>query len=340
MRFGNPEYFLLWFALPLFVGFFIWAYQKKKAALKKFAALELISKLTPSAGLSRQIIKLILFCVFFFFLVIALVRPQFGLKMEMVERKGVDIMVALDISQSMLAEDIAPNRVERAKHEIAKLIDMLKGDRIGIVVFAGESFVQCPLTLDYGAAKMFLDAVSPGWVQIQGTALGDAIKQSTEAFRSKSRKNKVLILITDGEDHQGTTIEAAKAAAQEGVIIYSIGVGSESGVPIPVSHGNGNIVYKKDKKGNLVLTKLNTAILEQIANESKGKFFHAGSDLDFSRIMGEIAKMEKNDFGTKNITTYEEQYQIFLFIALVLILIEFFIPERIRRKEEWKGRFE
>jgi Ca-activated chloride channel homolog len=339
MKFGNPEYFLLWFALPLFIGFFIWAYQRKKAALRRFAALDLISKLTPNAGLALQITKWTVFCIFFFFLVIALVRPRFGLKMEMVERKGIDIMVALDISQSMLAEDIAPNRVERAKHEISKLMDMLKGDRIGLVVFAGESFVQCPLTLDYGAAKMFLEAVSPGWVQIQGTAIGDAIKQSADAFRSKVHKHKVLIIITDGEDHQGNALEAAKAANQDGVVIYTIGLGSESGVPIPTSHGNGNVVYKKDRNGNLVLTKLNSAILEQIAMEGKGKFFHAGTDLDFSRIMGEIAKMEKKDFGSKSLTTYEEQYQIFLLMALILILLEFFLPERSRKKEVWKGRF-
>ncbi len=340
MRFGNPEFFLLWLALPVFIVFFIWAYQRKKAALQRFASLDLIAKLTPSAGLSRQITKWIVFCFFFFLLVIALVRPRFGLKMEMVERKGIDIMVALDISQSMLAEDIAPNRVERAKHEISKLMDMLKGDRVGLVVFAGESFVQCPLTLDYGAAKMFLDAVSPGWVQIQGTALSDAIRQSTDAFRSKVHKHKVLIIITDGEDHQGNTIEAVRAANEEGVVIYTVGVGSESGVPIPTSHGNGNVIYKKDSNGNLVLTKLNTGILEQIAIEGKGKFFHAGTDLDFSRIMSEIAKMEKKDFGSKNLTTYEEQYQIFLFMALILILLEFFLPERSRKRDEWKGRFE
>lgn len=340
MKFGNPEYLLLWLALPLFIGFFIWAFQRKKAALHRFAAADLIQKLTPGAGLARQVVKWTLFCVFFFLLVLALVRPRFGLKMEMVERKGIDIMVALDISQSMLAEDIAPNRIDRAKHEISKLIDMLKGDRIGLVVFAGESFVQCPLTLDYGAAKMFLDNVSTGWVQVQGTQIGDAIKQSTEAFRSKTNKHKVLIIITDGEDHEGNAVEAARAAAKEGAVIYTIGLGSESGVPIPLNKGNGNVIYKKDKNGNLVLTKLNTKILEEIAHEGNGRFFHAGTDLDFSKIMAEIAKMEKQDLGSKNITTYEEQYQIFLFMALILIILEFFIPERSRKKEIWKGRFE
>jgi Ca-activated chloride channel family protein len=260
--------------------------------------------------------------------------------MELFERRGIDLMVALDISESMLAEDIAPNRLDRAKHEIAKLFDLLKGDRVGLIVFAGESFVQCPLTLDYGAAKMFLDAVTTGWVELQGTALADAIKQAAEAFRSKSNKYKVLVLITDGEDHEGNALEAARTAAAEGAIIYTVGVGSESGVPIPMSKGGGNVVYKKDKSGNLVMTKLDPVTLEKIAIEGRGKYFHAGTDLDLSRIMTEIERMEKKELGSSQLNIYEERYQIFLFIALVLLVIEFFILDRVRRREVWKGRFE
>ena len=340
MKFGNPEYFLFWLLLPMIVGFFIWAYQRRKSALRRFASLDLIGKLTPSSDLSRQVVKWTLFCFFFFFLVLALVRPRFGVKMEMVRRTGIDLIVALDISQSMLAEDITPSRIELAKHEIAKLIDLLKGDRIGIVVFAGESFVQCPLTLDYGAVKMFLDAVSTGWVERQGTALADAISRSAEAFRSQSRKHKVLVIISDGEDQEGDAVAAAKKAANEGIIIYTIGVGSESGVPIPVKRGSDNIVYKKDKSGNLVMTKLNPLILEKIAIEGKGAYFHAGSNLELTRIIGAIASMEKKDLGASKITTYEERYQFPLALALLLLLFEFFIPERIRRKQVWKGRFE
>ncbi|HON11229.1 MAG TPA: VWA domain-containing protein [Chitinispirillaceae bacterium] len=340
MRFGNPEFFLLLFLLPLFAGFFIWAFQRKRAALRRFASLDLIGKLTPSSSITRQVVKCLFFCAFFLFMTIALTRPRFGAKMEMVERKGIDIMVALDISQSMLAEDIAPNRIDRAKHEIAKLIDMLKGDRIGIIVFAGESYVQCPLTLDYGAAKMFLSAVSTGWVEVQGTALGDAIKQASEAFRSKARKHKVMILISDGEDHEGKAVDAAKAAAEEGVIIYTVGVGSESGVPVPVSRGSGNVIYKKDASGSLVMTRLDPVILEKIAVEGKGKYFHAGTDLSLSEIMKEISGMEKKDFGTANLATFEERYQIFLLIALIMLMVEFFISERSVKKHEWKGRFE
>ncbi len=340
MRFGNPEFFLLLLLTPVFIGFFLWTYQRKKTALARFAELKLVKKLTHGSAFSRQVIKWTLFMAFFFFLVTALVRPRFGVKMELFERRGIDLMVALDISESMLAEDIAPNRLERAKHEIAKLFDLLKGDRAGLIVFAGESFVQCPLTLDYGAAKMFLDAVSTGWVQIQGTALADAIKQATEAFRSKTHKYKVLVLITDGEDHEGNAVEAAKTAAAEGAVIYTVGVGSESGVPIPVSRGGGTIVYKKDKEGNLVMSRLEPVILEKIAIEGHGKYFHAGTDLDLSRIMAEIERMEKKELGSSRLNIYEERYQIFLFIAIVLLFIEFIVPERVRRRETWKGRFE
>jgi Ca-activated chloride channel homolog len=340
MKFGNPEFFFLLLLLPVFVGFFLWALQQKKTALARFAEPKLLEKLVPAATIARQVVKGTLLAVFFFFIVFALTRPRYGTKLELFERRGIDLMVALDISESMLAEDIAPSRLDRAKHEISKLFELLKGDRVGLIVFAGESFVQCPLTLDYGAAKMFLDAVTTGWVELQGTALADAIKQATEAFRSKAHKYKVLVLISDGEDHEGDAVEAAKAAAAEGTIIYTVGVGSESGVPIPVSKAGGNVVYKKDKSGNLVMTKLDPVTLEKIAIEGHGKYFNAGTDLDLARIMTEIERMEKKELGSSQLNIYEERYQIFLFIALVLLIIEFFILDRVRRTEAWKGRFE
>lgn len=340
MRFNSPEYFWLLLSIPFLIGFFIWAYQLKRAALSRFASLNLIGRLSPDTGLGRQVLKWILFLLFFLFIVIALVRPQFGVKMEMMERKGIDVMVALDISQSMLAEDIAPNRIDRAKHEITKFIDLLKGDRIGLIIFAGESYIQCPLTLDYGAAKMFLDVVTTDWIQLQGTALAEAIDQSVKAFKTESKKHKVMVLISDGEDHEGEAAKAAKDAKKEGVKIYTIGIGSESGVPIPIKKGQGNIVYKKDNKQNLVMTRLNSLILEKIALESDGKYFHAGTNLDLSLIYSEIAKMEKKDLGMNKLAVYEERYQIFLLIALILLLLEFFIPERVRHKTEWRGRFE
>jgi Ca-activated chloride channel family protein len=260
--------------------------------------------------------------------------------MEMVERKGVDIMIALDISHSMLAQDLTPNRLERAKLEIGKFINLLKGDRVGLIIFAGESFVQCPLTLDHAAAKIMLQSVGADWVQIQGTALAEVIRQAVKAMGAAGKKHKVLMILSDGEDHEGNAVEAAKAASREGIVIYTIGIGSESGVPVPMNRGGNNVVYKKDKAGNLVMTRLNSLMLEKIAIETGGKYFHAGTDLDLTRIYSDVSKMEKSDFGMTKAVIHEEQYQIFLLTAIIFLLIEFFISERARRKEVWKGRFE
>jgi Ca-activated chloride channel family protein len=233
-----------------------------------------------------------------------------------------------------------PNRIERAKLEIRKFIGMLKGDRIGLIIFAGESFVQCPLTLDYAAAGTMLQSVNVDWVQVQGTALAEAIRQATRALGGAGRKHRVLIILSDGEDHEGGAAEAARAAAKDGIVIYTIGIGSEAGVPVPMNRGGGNVVYKKDKAGNLVMTRLNSVTLEKIAIEAHGKYFHAGTDLDLTRIYNEISRMEKTDFGMTKAVVHEEQYQIFLLIAVAFILMVFFISERARKKEAWKGRFE
>jgi len=339
MRFGSPEYFWFLLGLPLLVGFFIWSYQARQQAFRRFADSALARRLAPGASLSRQVWKWTLVLAALLFLVLAIVQPRFGIRMEMVERKGVDIMVALDVSRSMLAQDIAPNRLERAKHEIGKFIDLLRGDRVGIIVFAGESYVQCPLTLDYGAARMFLDAVTTDWVQLQGTAIAQVIGQSTAAFRSEGHKHKVLVVLSDGEDLEDGAVEAAQKAAEQGVRIYTVGIGSESGVPIPISQGPGSVVYKKDRSGNLVMTRLNPEVLDRIARESGGSYLHAGLDLDLTRVYTEIAQMEKKDLGMNRMTVYEERYQIFLLIAIGLLIVEFFLPDRVRRQGEWKGRF-
>jgi len=340
MRFGSPYYFWLMLCIPMFVGLFIFVYQRKLVIMRRFASLDVIKRLTPQNTQSRQILKWCLFLLFFLFAVLALSRPRFGVKMEMVERKGIDIMVALDISKSMLAEDVTPSRIERAKFEIDRFIDLLKGDRVGLIVFAGESYVQCPLTLDYGAAKMFLNVVTTDWVQRQGTAIAAAINQAREGFKSKQNKSRVLIILSDGEDHEGDAITAAKKAVTENIKIFTVGLGSESGVPIPINKGKGNIVYKKDNEGNLVMTRLDPVMLEKIAIAGNGKYFQAGTNLDLGSIYGEIAKMEKNEFGADRLNIYEEQYQTFLIIALLFIALEFFIPERGKIKKEWTGRVE
>lgn len=338
MRFATPHFFWLLLLLPLLIGFFIWAHQRKRAALARFASLDLLPRLAPDTNLNRAVLKWVLFLLFFTLMVWALARPQFGVKMEMIERRGVDVIVALDVSKSMLAEDIAPSRLQRAKHEIGKLVDLLRGDRIGLIVFAGRSYVQCPLTLDYGAAKMFLDVVSTDWIAVQGTALAEAIRQSSRAFRSEAKKYKVLVLLSDGEDHEGDAVGAAREAAKQGVRIYTVGIGSESGAPIPLRRSGGSIVYKKDPRGDLVMTRLNPVTLEKIALEGNGKYFHAGTNLDLVQIYDEIATMEKKELGSNRVAMYEERYQIFLLLAMVFLLLEFFVPERVKRKEEWRGR--
>jgi Ca-activated chloride channel homolog len=340
MRFGSPQFFWLLLCIPLFIGLFIYVYQRKNAVLTRFASPELIKRLSPQNTLSRQILRWVLFLLFFLFAVFALSRPRFGVKMEIIERKGIDVMVALDISRSMLAEDVAPSRLERAKFEIARFMDLLKGDRVGLIVFAGESFVQCPLTLDYGAAKMFLEGVSTDWLQTQGTDITSAINQAVTGFKTQKNKSRVLIILSDGEDHVGDALEAAKKAASENVKIFTVGLGSESGAPIPMNKGKGNVVYKKDEEGNLVMTKLNPMMLEKIAIAGNGKYFQAGTSLDLAGIYGEISHMEKNELGTDRMNIFEEQYQVFLAIALLCILGEFFIPQRKKEKKAWMGRVE
>jgi Ca-activated chloride channel family protein len=200
--------------------------------------------------------------------------------------------------------------------------------------------VQCPLTLDYGAAKMFLNVVTTDWVQVPGTAIADAISQSAKAFESQKNKSKVLIILSDGEDQEGNAEVAAQKAAAMGIKIYTVGVGSESGVPIPLNGGKGNITYKKDNSQNLVMTRLNPMMLEKIALEGKGKYFHAGTNLDMASIYQEIAKMEKNELGADRMNIFEEQYQWFLALALFFLLLEFFIPDIKTIRQEWKGRIE
>ncbi len=340
MRFGSPVYFWLLLLVPVLVGLFILAHQWKQAALARFASLALMKRLTPGKLLQQQILKWALFLAFVFFAVVALSRPRFGVKTEIVERKGVDVIVALDISKSMLAEDIAPSRLERAKFEIGRLIDLLKGDRIGIIVFAGESFVQCPLTLDYGAAKMFVNVLSTDWVQTPGTDIAGAINKAMDAFSSQKSKSKVLIVLSDGEENQGDAVAAAQKAAKLGIKIYTVGLGSESGVPIPLNKGKGNVSYKKDENGDVVMTRLNSLALEKVATEGNGKYFHAGTSLDMPAIYGEIAKMQKNELGADRMNIFEEQYQVFLAIALFFLLLEFFVPEIVKSDSLWKGRID
>ncbi len=329
MQFGNLTYLFLLWLIPCLVFFYIYTFLKKEKQIKEFCGEELYPKLIPSINKRRQKLKAFFLIAAIFFLIIALVRPKWGFHWEDVKRVGVDIIVAVDVSKSMLAEDVEPNRLERAKREIYDLCRMLEGDRIGLIAFAGTSFVQCPLTLDYGAFRMFMDYLDPDLIPTPGTAIGDAIRKAVESFSRRERKSKALIIITDGEDHGSKPLEAAKMAKKEGIRIFTIGIGKDSGTPIPANDGSGG--FLKDKKGNVVLSRLDEKTLQKIALETGGSYVRSVTgDMDLDKIYKSEIKgtMEQKELRSTRKKRWEERFQWFIFIALIFIVLEFFIREK------------
>lgn len=337
LRFANAYLLHLLWLLPLLVVFYIFAFKAKKRALARFGNPELLKKLSRNTSRGRQIAKIALVLSSMFFFILALARPQIGSKIEEVKREGIDVMVAMDVSNSMLARDIPPSRLDKAKHVVETFISRLRGDRIGLIAFAGDAFVQCPLTLDYGAAKIFLDIMSPDLIPTPGTAVGKAIGKAIEAFDQKDRKYKVLVLITDGEDHGEDVMKYAEEAERQGIIIYTVGIGSPEGQPIPESEAGG---FKKDRKGDVVITKLDEFTLEKVALQTNGKYYRASSgEAELDAIYDDIGKMEKKELGSFQFSQFEDRFQYFIAIALLLLLLEFVLPERVAVKQEWRGRF-
>ncbi|MCI0566644.1 MAG: VWA domain-containing protein, partial [Acidobacteria bacterium] len=272
MPFGEPRALMLLLLIPL-LGVLLGVVRlRRKRLLRRLGQEELVARLLETPGAPRWVIRVALILLAGTFLALALARPQWGAKVEEVRRKGVDVIIAMDVSSSMLAEDVKPSRLARAREEVATLIDSLEGDRVGLVAFAGEATVACPLTLDYSAAKVFLDVLDPALVPVPGTAIASAIRKSSEAFGSKEKRYKVLVLITDGEDHEKDAVAAAREAAAEGVVIYTLGVGSGSGSPIPVrgTDGSGG-GYKKDREGKIVTSRLDPVKLAEIAEAAGGR---------------------------------------------------------------------
>ena len=341
-RFAFQHFLYLLLLVPVLIAFFIYTFRQKRKALALFGNMELIQKLTRSVSRKRQVWKTVLIVVGVLFLVLSLSRPQLGTKMRTVQREGQDILIALDVSTSMMAEDITPNRLEKAKHGVGSLIDKFQGDRVGLIAFAGEAFVQCPLTLDYGAAKMFLDIMNPDLIPTPGTAIGQAIEKAMASFVEGERKHKVLILITDGEEHVGEPVEIAKVAAREGIVIYCVGLGSAKGVPIPLIDERGNRVgFKKDLNSEVVMTKLDELTLEKIALETGGKYYRASpGEVELEKIYDDISEMEKKSLSSQQYAQFEDRFQVLLGFALFFIVLEILVPERRRQKKEWKGRFE
>lgn len=330
MRFSEPEHFLLLIVIALLGLFVMMALARKKKLLARFGDLPLLMKNAPYISFPRQRTKAILLLLGLTLVAVSLARLQFGTHQEKLKREGLDIVVALDVSTSMMARDFKPNRMIRAKQEIRSIIDRLSGDRIGLVAFAGEAFIQSPLTLDYGAARMLLSVMDDRSVSIKGTSLSSAIETATRAFDQKQKKHKVLLLLTDGEDHEGGAVEAAEQARKAGVRIFAVGIGNPAGEPMPILDRNGRqIGFKKDKSGEVVISKLDEATLREIALATGGKYYHAtAGELELDKIFDEIATLEKKELEGTLVTRYDDRFQWPLILAMLLIVGEFFLPER------------
>ena len=274
-------------------------------------------------------------------LLIGLANLQFGTKVEEVKREGIDLMIALDVSNSMLAEDLSPNRLERSKRAIFQLIQKLHNDRLGIIVFAGDAYVQLPITTDYSSAKLFLETIGTDIVPTQGTSIGAAINLAMESFDFENGTSKSIIVITDGENHEDDAKEAASEASAKDVLVHTIGMGSEKGGPIPVYKNGAQIDFRKDNQGNTVVTKLNETMLKEIAAAGNGSYVRASNaNAGLGIVMEEIDKMEKKEFGSKSFKDYEDRFQIFLIISLILIIIEYFLSNRRTSKLDGVNLFE
>jgi Ca-activated chloride channel family protein len=332
MRFASPENLALLGLVVILAFFFLWSIQRKKKLLARFGDMMLILKNAPYISFARFAGKAVLVLFGIFFMVVTLSRLQCGTHMEMMRREGLDIVVAIDVSNSMLAEDMKPNRISKARQEVRGILDRLRGDRIGLIAFAGEAFVQSPLTLDYSAAEIFLDVIDVGLIPQQGTAIGEAIRKSSEAFETKERKHKVLILLTDGEDHNTDPIGAAEEAREQGIKIFPIGIGSSVGEPIPILNRKGDRAgYKKDKDGEVIVTKLDEVTLQKVALITGGKYYRAtAGEMELDKVYDEINKMEKKELEGKLLMQFEDRFQYPLFLAILFIVLEYFISEKRR----------
>jgi Ca-activated chloride channel family protein len=329
MQFENI-YFVYAFALiPMILLIYWMTFRWKKKALKVYGETEVIKQLYPDLSRAKQIWKFIFFNIAFILIIIGLINPQIGTKLEEVKRNGADIMICLDVSNSMRAEDLAPNRLEKSKMALSKLIDKLEGDRIGIIVFGGEAYVQLPITTDYAAAKLFLESINTEMIPTQGTDIGKAIDLSLESFGKDEGKNKAIVIITDGENHDQDALRAAEAAAEKGISIHTIGMGSENGAPIPIYKGNQQDGFRKDKDGNTVISKLNEQVLQEIAATGSGIYVRAtNSDVGFNSILNALDKLEKKQFDSKMYSDYEDRFQWFIAAALLFLLAETLLTDR------------
>ena len=328
----EPIYFYYFAIIPVIIVLFLLAFWWKKRTQKRFTNSVLLEKLAPNKSTFKAVLKLAFLLIGISFLVISLVNPKMGTKLKTVKREGVDVVFALDVSKSMLAEDIAPNRLEKAKQIISKIIDKLGSDRVGIIIYAGNSYPLLPITTDHAAAKMFLQNASPDMVSSQGTAINEALNLAKTYYNNDEQTNRFLIIISDGEDHQKETKQVAQNMSKEGVKVYTIGVGTETGGPIPMKVSGSLIGYKKHK-GETVVTRRKAAVLEEIANAAGGRYIDGNKTekpVDF--IENLIANAQKNEFETKQFSDYKDQFQWFIGIGIFFLLIDTFFLDK---KTKW-----
>jgi Ca-activated chloride channel homolog len=331
-RFAHPDALYLLLLLPVMILIFIFNEIRKRKARKRLGEVRLINALMPELSDVRTIVKFGLQLLAVLAGVIILARPQFGSRLEDIRKQGVEVIIALDVSNSMLSEDIQPDRLTRAKQAISRLVDNLDNDKIGLVVFAGDAYTQIPITTDYVSAKMFLSTIGPEMVPKQGTAIGAAINLGAKSFSPGEGKSRAMIIITDGENHEDDPVSAAENAAKQGIIIHTIGIGSTEGVPVPVNTG-GKKEYLKDIDGNTVISKLDEDILKKIALSTGGSYVRASNtNIGLDQIFGDIKKMKTQELESTQYTDYNDQFQIFAALALFLLLADFIVMERKNRR--------
>lgn len=336
-RFENPTYIyavLLWAIVAVWL--YYWLLRRRKQALSHIGEPRLVERLIPNFSLQRNRLQFAGWAMAIACIGMALANPQIGSKTEKVTGKGIDVIIALDVSKSMLTEDIAPNRLERSKQAIAKMIDRMKDDRLGMVVFAGSAYLQMPLSSDYSAAKMMLQTINTELMPTQGTAIGQAIEVALQSFKDSEenlqnevhRKNKAIVVLSDGEDHEEGAMVLAQKAAEQQVAVYTVGVGSEKGGTIPVIANGRRIDNKRDDDGNEVVSKLNEAALREIARTAKGSYFRlAGSGAELEQLLKSLDTLEKREFEDRIFTDYADQFQYFIALALLLVLAELLLPQ-------------
>ena len=322
-------WFWLLLVIPVIILLFLVLIFWQRRTRKKFADATLLKTLAPNRSRSKPILKIFLLLLGIASLVVALVNPKIGSKMETVKREGVDIVFAIDVSKSMEAEDIAPSRIEKSKQLVSQILNNLGSDRVGIIAYAGGAVPQLPITTDYSAAKMFLQALNTDMISSQGTAISDAIELATTYYDDDQQTNRVLFIISDGEDHEGNVEDIAEKAAEEGIRIFTIGVGTAKGNPIPIKRNGVIQNYKKDNQGETVITKLNPETLKEIAEATNGSYIEGGVTSDVvDNVLDELQNIEKTEFEAKQFADYKSQFQWFLGIALALFFLDIFVLER------------